>query len=201
MSSKRKQTDKSHQDRFARTHSPPKRSKLHEQGPDTSAMYHFPSKKAAAADVVDLTGKETGSSPKAGVRIAPNMHANGGPKRMLVKNFKITRKADPKAFVEATWVRLSAALDTIFSGGNIDFSLEELYRGVESLCRQGMAEDTASRLEPKLQKGMEELYAKFWDKAQGFGPVDFLRATVQTWEVWMTRMVSLLCLRGCEGWD
>jgi cullin-4 len=131
---------------------------------------------------------------KAGVKIAPNMHANGGPKRMLVKNFKVMRKVDPRVFVEQTWERLSAALNTVFSGDKVDFSLEELYRGVENLCRQGMAEDTASRLKPKLQEGVDELFDKFWDKAQGYDHVDFLRATVQAWETWMERMVSALVL-------
>jgi cullin-4 len=108
----------------------------------------------------------------------------------MVKNFKVTRKVDSQAFVEQTWARLDAALDTIFSGGKVDFSLEELYRGVENLCRQGLARDTAERLEPKLQRGMERVFEEFWGKARGFGDVDFLRAVVQAWETWRERMVS-----------
>jgi hypothetical protein len=100
---------------------------------------------------------------------------------MMVKNFKVTRKVDSKAFVEQTWARLDAALDTIFSGGKVDFSLEELYRGVENLCRQGLARDTAERLEPKLQRGMERVFAGFglvvcgvWGEGTGVWGCGFL---------------------------
>lgn len=162
-------------------------------------MYHFPSKKTgipAGAEVVDISSSPDSSpakpsTPKNGVRKStPNMHVNGGPKKMLVKNFKPARKVDPKVFLEQTWQKVDKALDTVFAQGNIDFSLEELYRGVENLCRQGMAKETCDKLVEKCRGHITDVLKERVKEKLGWENVDVLRATLQTWATWMDQMVS-----------
>jgi cullin-4 len=169
----------------------------------TANMYHFPSKNGGipkGVEIVDLSSSPPNgnspvkpTSPKNGMRkVAPNMHANGGPKRMLVKNFKPARKTDPKVFFNDTWAKVDKALDTVFEQGKIDFSLEELYRGVENLCRQGMAQDTSERLVGKCRTYIEETLKEKIEEKAGWKDVDVLRATLGAWATWMDQMVRLL---------
>jgi len=165
----------------------------------TADMYHFPSKRAdipGSADVVDISSSPDNSPAKAngqrnGMRkVAPNMHANGGPKRLLVKNFKPTRKVDPKVFLDQTWQKVEKALDTIFAQGTVDFSLEELYRGVENVCRQGMAREIKEKLVTKCKEYIGGPLKTKVKESLAKGNVETLRATLQAWVVWNEQMVS-----------
>jgi cullin-4 len=122
-------------------------------------------------------------------KATPNMHATGGPKRLLVKNFKPTRKVDPKAFLDQTWQKIDKALDTIFAQGAIDFSLEELYRGVENVCRQGMARDVKERLVAKCKAYVGGSLTAKVKESVGRGNIEVLRATLQAWAVWNEQVV------------
>lgn len=166
----------------------------------TVDMYHFPRKRdngVNGKDVVDITSSPDNSPAKANGqrngmhKVAPNMHANGGPKRLLVKNFKPTRKVDPKAFLDQTWTKIEKALDTIFAQGPIDFSLEELYRGVENACRQGMAKDVKERLIAKCKEYVGGSLKAKVKESLGRGNVEVLRATLNAWAVWNDQVVRL----------
>lgn len=166
----------------------------------TAEMYHFPSKRAdisGKADVVDISSSPDNSPAKPtgqrnGTRkAAPNMLANSGPKRLLVKNFKPTRKVDPRVFLDQTWQKIDKALDTIFRQGDIDFSLEELYRGVENVCRQNMAKDIQERLVIKCRDYVGGSLRAKVKGSLGRTDVDVLRATLQAWAVWNSQVVSL----------
>jgi cullin-4 len=170
----------------------------------TADMYHFPSKRAdipSSAHVVDITSSPENSPAKAnsqrtGARkAAPNMHANSGPKRLLVKNFKPTRKVDPKVFLDQTWQKIEKALDTIFHQDAIDFSLEELYRGVENVCRQNMAKDVKERLIAKCKDYVGGSLKAKVKESLGRTNVDVLRATLQAWATWNSQMVTILLIR------
>ncbi|KAF2126421.1 Cullin-domain-containing protein [Dothidotthia symphoricarpi CBS 119687] len=147
----------------------------------TADMYHFPSKR----DVVDITSSPDNSPAKPlQRRAAPNMHASSGPKRLLVKNFRPTRKVDPKLFLDQTWAKIDKALDTIFAGDPVDFSLEELYRGVENVCRQNMARDVKERLVEKCRAYMSGTVLGGVEESAGMGDVGVLRAVLKAWGVW-----------------
>ncbi|KAF1837779.1 Cullin-domain-containing protein [Decorospora gaudefroyi] len=165
-------------------------------------MYHFPSKRAdipSNAHVVDITSSPDSSPAKANAprsgsgmrKAAPNMHANSGPKRLLVKNFKPTRKVDPKVFLDQTWQKIDKALDTIFRQDEIDFSLEELYRGVENVCRQNMAKDIKERLVGKCKDYVGATLKAKVKESLARTNVDVLRATLQAWTVWNSQMKYL----------
>jgi len=147
----------------------------------TASMYTFASK--ASPQTIDIT-----SSPDNSPRKAANMHA-GGPKKMLVKNFRPARKVDPKVFLDQTWQKVDGALDTVFSQGVIDFSLEELYRGVENLCRQGLAKEACERLVVKCRAYITDTLKARVKETIGRKDVDVLRATLQAWATWQAQMV------------
>lgn len=157
----------------------------------TADMYNFPSKRASMSngkEVVDITSSPDNSpaKPRNGIirKTAPSAGTNAGPKRLMVKNFRPTRKVDPKAFLEQTWQKLEAALDTIFKQGEIDFSLEELYRGVENLCRQNMARDVKERLVRKCKEYVGGALKSKVKESLARTNVDVLRATLQAWATW-----------------
>ena len=175
--------------------SPTEVSPIPDRTMSTASMYHFPSKRVGAAttEVIEI-GSSPDNSParKNALRKAtPNMSSNAGPKKLLVKNFRPTRTVDPKVFLDQTWQKVDTALDTIFQQGKIDFSVEELYRGVENICRQGMAVEAKKRLVAKckthvdgpLKQGVEQMLAR--------QNVDVLRATLQAWDTWNSQLVRL----------
>ncbi|KAF2678497.1 Cullin-domain-containing protein [Lentithecium fluviatile CBS 122367] len=160
-------------------------------------MYHFPSKRGnipSTAEVVDITSSPDNSPAKAtgqrnGLRKAtPHLQANAGPKKLLVKNFKPTRKVDPKVFLDQIWQKVDAALETIFQQGQINFSLEELYRGVENLCRQGLAQDAKERLVTKCRGYVGGTLKARVKEMVGRKDVEVLRATLQAWATWNQHM-------------
>lgn len=158
-----------------------------------ASMYHFPSKRgnAAAPEVIDL-GSSPDNSParKNGLRKAtPNMSATTGPKKLLVKNFRPTRTVDPKVFLDQTWQKVDAALDVIFQQGKINFSLEELYRGVENICRQGMAVEAKKRLIAKCKTYVDGPLKQGVEEMLGRKNIDVLRATLHAWSIWNNQLV------------
>jgi cullin-4 len=156
----------------------------------TASMYHFPSKRAEP-EVIDL-GSSPDNSParKTGFRKAtPNLSANTGPKKLLVKNFRPTRSVDPKAFLDQTWRKVDAALDTIFQQGTINFSLEELYRGVENICRQGMAVEAKKRLVAKCKTYVSGPLKQRVEDVLERHNVEVLRAALQAWATWNEQLV------------
>lgn len=164
----------------------------------TANMYHFPSKRGDVpnnAQVVDISSSPDSSPAKPaaqrnGVRkVTPNMHSNAGPKKLLVKNFRPTRKVDPKVFLDQTWQKVDAALETIFQQGVINFSLEELYRGVENLCRQGLAKEAKDKLVAKCKTYVSGTLKARVKETLGRQDVDVLRATLQAWATWNEQMV------------
>ena len=157
----------------------------------TADMYSFPSKRASVSngkEVVDMTSSPDGSPAKPRNGMLPkttlNVGASAGPRRLMVKNFRPVRKVDPKAFLEQTWQKMDAALDTIFSQGKINFSLEELYRGVENLCRQNMARDVKERLVRKCKEYVGGVLKTKVKDSLSRTNVDVLRATLQAWSTW-----------------
>ena len=101
-----------------------------------------------------------------------------------------TRKVDRKVFLDQTWQKVDAALETIFQQSEINFSLEELYRGVENLCRQGLAKDAKDRLVTKCKGYVNGTLKTRVKEMMGRKDVDVLRATLQAWATWNAQMVS-----------
>ena len=69
------------------------------------------------------------------------------------------------------------------------FPLEELYRGVENVCRQGHASIIHTRLKVKCKENVgRTLKIPILEKASEKN-VDVLRAVLAAWTRWKTQMV------------
>lgn len=78
-----------------------------------------------------------------------------GAKRLVIKNLRATPRVSPKDYADRTWGHLDEALTTIFAGQKIQHSLEELYRGVENICRQDGAPELFEKLQTRVQQYLE----------------------------------------------
>ena len=108
-----------------------------------------------------------------------------------MKNFKKTSKADPDQYFNQIWNQLDEALEAIFSRDVKPFSMEQLYRGVENICRQ----DRAAALFQKLQAKCSEHIVKrvksiLVDLAEGKSDTDVLGATTDAWATWRRQVVG-----------
>lgn len=162
-------------------------------------MYTFTSRHPASNGVVDLTGKSPPASPQNGRRMSAVRPLNGrsnfsphtGAKKLVVKNLKPSNTWDTKAYLEKIWSQLDAALAIIFSGGEEGFSKEDLYRGVENVCKQGGASDLYSRLYARCKShvtsGIREPLLSNADRDS----VEVLRDTLEAWKQWKSQMQTI----------
>ncbi|RPB15968.1 ubiquitin ligase subunit CulD [Morchella conica CCBAS932] len=75
---------------------------------------------------------------------------HAGARKLQIKNLRKPTRGDPDAYFTATWGALDAALGAIFAGVKIAASLEELYRGVENICRAERGQQLAERLRRRM---------------------------------------------------
>lgn len=113
-----------------------------------------------------------------------------GAKKLAVKNFRTQAKADPQLYLNQVWEKLDAALTVVFKNEKITFSLEELYRGVENLCRQGHAEEVCLRLQKKSEVYVSEDLKQPLLERLSSKNVDVLRAVLAAWGIWNDQLVS-----------
>lgn len=107
-----------------------------------------------------------------------------GAKKLAVKNFRTQAKADPQLYLNQVWEKLNAALTVVFKNEKITFSLEELYRGVENLCRQGHAQEVCLRLQKKSEAYVSgDLKHPLLERLSAKN-VDVLRAVLAAWGTW-----------------
>ena len=121
----------------------------------------------------------------------PGVHPPGGAKKLVVKNLKTNTNWDSKAYLEKIWGQLDAALAVIFKDGQITFSKEDLYRGVENVCRQGGASTLFSRLEQRCRTHIEQdMRQPLLEKADD-DSVAILKAVLVEWARWKEQMVTI----------
>ena len=152
-----------------------------------------------APEVVDLTGSPSPTPTRStqvrrtiGSAVRPTSTApNGGPKKLVVKTLKTVPKTDPERFYNDTWKRLDAALSAIFDEAALPCSNEELYRDVQSLCRQGRAPSLYKQLREKCKLNvMGKVAEPLLQYASTATSVQLLDAVVKAWSTWKTHLVG-----------
>ena len=195
-----------------------KRSKhLHPAPPDSprpkaltpAEMYSFPPSPssrtrstngiASSSEVIDLTGSpDTGSpapSPKprkpTGIIRASALKSQNGPRKLVVKNLKKAPQADPEKYYNQVWNQLDAALSAIFANEHIPYSFEELYKGVESLCRQDHAPALYKKLREKCKHNVSVRVLEPVLKSASIAQENArtLDVVVKAWSTWTDQMV------------
>lgn len=108
-----------------------------------------------------------------------------------MKNLKTNTSWDSKAYLEKVWGQVDEALASIFKDRHEGFSKEELYRGVENVCRQGGASTLFSRLENRCRAHVErDMQEPLLQKASSDN-VTLLKAVLEEWSRWSKQMISI----------
>ncbi|MCJ1401029.1 hypothetical protein MMC11_004241 [Xylographa trunciseda] len=156
-------------------------------------MYTFSSTSANGSTVVDLTGSPTSSPRKNSVsqRRPINSVSQTGTKKLVVKNFRKTPKSNPDQYFNTVWDQLDQALSAIFRHEKIP--LEELYRGVENVCRQGKAPALFQKLSERCEDNViENLTAPLVKTvSDGSTPIELLRAAIKAWTTWREQISTI----------
>ena len=149
--------------------------------------------------VVDLTESPPSSQfssshvPSNSVRaVKPQQPSiNVGPKKLIIKNLRSTPRVDPSQYFDQVWTQLEVALSAIFRGVNVPYSLEDLYKGVENLCRQDRGPLLNKKLSEKCKMELTLLLKDPMTKEiKRIDDSGVLRAVVDAWSTWTERLVS-----------
>ncbi|MCJ1358579.1 MAG: hypothetical protein MMC33_008579 [Icmadophila ericetorum] len=158
---------------------------------DSYGMYTFNPK---GSPIIDLTSSSPNGSPRNGSpmhrrtssAVRPtNFTPRTGAKKLVVKNFRKTQKSSSHDYCNQVWAQVDASLGAIFSERKTPYSLEELYRGVENVCRQDKAESLYQKLCEKCQDHvLQRSKAPLLGEAGGKSDVELLQAVVSAWSTW-----------------
>ncbi|KAL9576104.1 MAG: hypothetical protein Q9212_007382, partial [Teloschistes hypoglaucus] len=176
--------------------SPSKRQKLShplpKQTPEimvVGQMYDF-----AKPNHIDLingngpTAMTTVQKKPSGISKPSNASGDSGPKRLVVKNLRKT-KADPEKYVNDVSTQLDAALSAVLADEKLSYSNEELYRGVENLCRQGRATMLYNNLCEKCSQGISSRIEKpLTKRVSEMEDPDLLQEVIKEWGAWIERL-------------
>lgn len=164
-------------------------------------MYNFPSRNATngSTSIIDLTGSSPAASPQKNnnARSARPTNPSLGPKKLIVKNLRPTAKSDPTQYLNSVWEKLDVALTAIFARDDASqtfpFSMEELYKGVENVCKQSKegAKELCTRMQEKSRSYIVTgLKAPLLDRLNETS-IDVLRAVIGAWKRWNEQLVSI----------
>ncbi len=148
---------------------------------------------------MDLTGAMTPTPPRrpanrpAGRVKGRSINAQpfAGAKKLVIKNLRQTPRSSPEELLSRTWSQLDTALTAIFEGRKISGSLEELYRGVENICRHQGGAKLFERLQARccehvvgsIQTQLSHL------AAAARNDVEVLSAVQAAWTQWKEQVV------------
>ena len=158
----------------------------------TNDMYNFSSTRQSGNTTIDLTASSPPTTPQSrrinGSLSRPQarggVNAATGAKKLVVKNLKTNTQWDSKAYLEKIWGQLDAALALIFKDVHDGFSKEDLYRGVENVCRQGGASTLYTRLDNRCRQHVEMDMRDVLVQRAGTAHVDVLSAVMAEWARW-----------------
>lgn len=152
-----------------------------------------------APEVIDLTGSPSPAPSKPspsrrglGGSIRPTSFApTGPPKKLLVKNLRTTPRTNPDQYQNHVWNQLDTALSAIFTDEKLPCSLEELYKGVESLCKQDRAPAVYKKLREKCKHNVSvQVLEPLLQQTSASTPTEVLESVQKAWLRWRAQLVS-----------
>ena len=150
-------------------------------------------------EVIDLTGspspapsKSSPSRKRLSGSIRPTFFGpTGGPKKLVVKNLRTTPRTDPDQYYNHVWNQLDKALSAIFTDDKLPCSLEELYKGVESLCKQDRAPAVYKKLREKCKHTVSVQVLEPLIQHTSASTATYVLESVQkAWLRWRAQLVS-----------
>lgn len=119
-----------------------------------------------------------------------NFNPNVGAKKLVVKNLRTGPRANHEPYFDKIWAQLDGALTNIFEGKQPSVSLEELYKGAENICRQDRATLLAKKVQDRCKEYVSgKLRDNLVTRTGGGTDVDTLRAVIDAWSSWHSRLV------------
>ncbi|KAK2744362.1 hypothetical protein FQN57_004257 [Myotisia sp. PD_48] len=116
-------------------------------------MYNFP----GSEDRGRFNRLDNRRTPVARIRtanhssITSNFTPHSGARKLVVKNLRAAPRLDQARYFDRVWSQLDVTLTSIFNQQPLPFSIEELYRAVENVCRQGKAAELANKLQERCK--------------------------------------------------
>ncbi|WEW61045.1 hypothetical protein PRK78_006534 [Emydomyces testavorans] len=174
----------------------PKQPRLIQERIPVEKMYNFSNSDFKGSSIGQQNNR-TSSSGASRTYPSPsstpsNFTPHTGPKRLTVKNLRIVPKLDQEQYFERIWGQLDAALTAIFDGQKPPYSLEELYKGAENVCRQKRASNLAKRLQERCKAYISDsVFPSMLAKTEETDDIDSLRAMEAAWSAWSLRLVTI----------
>lgn len=151
----------------------------------TNGMYSF-ERPGDHGRVFDLTSSPSAEDVQ---RIKMNI-TKSGPRKLVVKNLRAEQAWDVNKYLDQTWTQLDATLTKIFDDQLNSYSIDQMYTGVENLCRQGKGSTLYSRLKSSCQKRLKDVLKSCVASSNGqTSHVSVLRGVIGAWRSWQTQMV------------
>lgn len=158
-------------------------------------MFTFPPPKSRQpSDIIDLSKSPVGSPVKNRINTSrpTAVGPHTGPKRLVVKGLRDTPKTDPDEYYNIIWKQLEVSLTAIFADEKPPHSNEELYRGVEIVCRQGKAKGLFESLKKRCHENVLHNVKEKLDQMSGSdNAVIVLQSVVQAWSRWNKQLETL----------
>ncbi|KAI9671316.1 MAG: hypothetical protein M1831_004225 [Alyxoria varia] len=162
----------------------------------TDDMYSFAGAGTNGNNHIDLTDSPT-SSPKprksggTPTKVDKSTDSGFGAKKLVVKNLRKTNRSDSSSYCSTTIKALDAALTAIFGDRRPELSNEELYRGVENVCKLGKAEELAELLNRRMRTHLQMNFKEPLLAKTGETDIVVLRAVIPAWTRWNNHLVTI----------
>ncbi|CAD0105900.1 unnamed protein product [Aureobasidium uvarum] len=153
-----------------------------------SEMYSFSSKLASG------NPQPTNTNRRLSGKLNKGFQPKTGTTKLVVKTLKPQPVWDANKYFEETWAQLDQALNVIFTQAPVNFSMEELYRRVENLCRQKRAEDIYARLSTRCKQHVRGTMKTSLLSKQRQSNIQVLHDVLDAWTVWNQQMHTIRCI-------
>lgn len=157
-----------------------------------ATMFNFGAKTAP----IDLTSSPTTAPAKAKgtIKPPPFQTGSGGTRKLKVKNLRPQEKNKAENYFNTTWTALDTALTAIFAQQKIATSMEELYRGVENICRSERSPQLFEKLKTRCDDYVNTtLKAEILkDVGSGTDTMSVARVVEGAWNQWSKQLVRVL---------
>ncbi|KPI38341.1 Cullin-4A [Cyphellophora attinorum] len=154
-------------------------------------MYTFTSTRPKPNGVIDLTKSPSEKRKLSLSAQKPNgFHNHTGPKKLIVKNLQSKPRINAQEYLDRIWQQEDVSLDAIFRNEKEPYSLEELYRAAENVCRQDKAADLYKRVKAKCSDHlMSNVRSRLARAAKTEAKSAVLKAFVDEWQMWKKQLL------------
>lgn len=140
--------------------------------------------------------QQRGGGPKGFV--TSNYQRSNGAKVLRVANLRQNPRTDSRDYYDRTWEHLEACMTDVFAGRQIRHSLEQLYKGVQDICRQGSGDRLYKNLKDRCKTHLASGVLPTIKVHSRSTNIDILRHVHGCWQEFYNQMVVLEPHISCE---